>query len=625
MKRSRNRPVIALALLVTAGVALLATPQSNQQSVTELLPAGPLLVLEARDFASLVGGWNASLEKQLWLAGENYQAFSRSKLFLRLKDAQEEFATAAGVPPDMNLVESVAGGESALGLYGIGRLEFLYITRLRSARAMESVLWNLRGSFEPREAAGLAYYVRTDEKEKRTVGFAATGDYLLLATREDLLAGALTRLAGDSGESVTGEPWYQYPVRAADRPGDLRLVMNFEAVKKTPHFISYWVQRNHASLKKLKAVLSDLHIEPREIREERVLLSEMSEDALNEKLSSEPHDAAVADLLRLVPDETILYQALAAPIGEGTVKFLTKKILGLDPRTSRSTSISARSSTDDLEIRIDQPPTVVHTGGFAAEEFSPLFERENVWASLRLQSSRKVDGGVFVRHDSALVLRGKSPWDAAAVCHAFVRSIETLWTASKLGMQCRKQTTGGYEYLELDGLKRIAVAVRGEYLVIANHRDLIPAVFNRFSAPAPPSQGYLVAGFRHSRERDYFSQMMEVLDHPWRNRSTGRGRIAGSSYADSEQFRRMLQQMQSTGNYDPQALERIKQMLQQTRKVQSAQASPQSREQAAPPQFFSDNIESLSDTLSRVESVTFVSRAINPAWERQTVTYHLRP
>src|SRR5208282_419972 len=103
-----------------------------------------------------------SREKTKWLASDNYQVFSRSRLFLRLQEAQTQFATAAGAPPDMALLDSLAGGESALALYDIGNLEFLYITRMPSARAMQNVLWGNRAKFEPRKAADIPYYVRTE-------------------------------------------------------------------------------------------------------------------------------------------------------------------------------------------------------------------------------------------------------------------------------------------------------------------------------------------------------------------------------------------------------------------------------------------------------------------------------
>ncbi len=76
---------------------------------------------------------------------DNFQVFSRSRLYLKLQQAQTEFAAAAGVPPDMDLLANVAGSQSALAIYDIGNLEFLYITRLSSDRFAGGALWKTRG------------------------------------------------------------------------------------------------------------------------------------------------------------------------------------------------------------------------------------------------------------------------------------------------------------------------------------------------------------------------------------------------------------------------------------------------------------------------------------------------
>ena len=55
---------------------------------------------------------------------------------MRLGEAQEQFAEAAGFAPDMSLVNSIAGGQSAIAIYDIGELEFLYVTRMPSARIL---------------------------------------------------------------------------------------------------------------------------------------------------------------------------------------------------------------------------------------------------------------------------------------------------------------------------------------------------------------------------------------------------------------------------------------------------------------------------------------------------------
>ena len=143
MKRRVLQFVAAAAVLVA--LAPLAWVQNaDVQSLSGYLPAGPVVALEAQDFQSLLSSWNASPEKTAWLASDNYSAFTRSRLFLRLQEAQTELAAASGFPIDMTQVQSIAGGASVLGVYDIGELRMLYITRLDAAAALESALLRSR-------------------------------------------------------------------------------------------------------------------------------------------------------------------------------------------------------------------------------------------------------------------------------------------------------------------------------------------------------------------------------------------------------------------------------------------------------------------------------------------------
>ena len=187
--RTLRIAMVAALLLGVAGWAFFQAAPPPSRPLADVVPAGPLLYLEAKDFSAIVHDWNASPEKEAWLKSDNYAVFVRSHLLLRLGDARDQFAAAAGLPPDMALVSDVAGTESALALYDIGKLEFLYITRLPAARAAETALWRARADYQPRSAAGAPYFVKVDPASRRTVAFAVSGDYLLLATREDLIAG----------------------------------------------------------------------------------------------------------------------------------------------------------------------------------------------------------------------------------------------------------------------------------------------------------------------------------------------------------------------------------------------------------------------------------------------------
>ena len=332
-----------------------ATPQTP---LSRYVPSGALLYLQAKDFSALLADWNRSPQKQAWLSSSNYEVFSRSRLLLRLKDAGKQFATAAGLPPDMNFLSQTAGSESALALYDIGKLQFVYITHLASASAMQSQLWQTRSKFETRTAGGVTFYLRRDPESQREVEFAVSGDYLLLATREDLMAGALQLMAGSKDHGIEADPWFAQSVAAAGPAGDLRMVLNLEKIVPSPYFRSYWVQQNITDMKSYAAATSDLFRSGKEYRDERVLLKKVSAAA------SANEGASVSDLVRLVPDDAGLFEAQPCPSIDPCMDVLETKLLaphaGPTPAVQlapgdQMTSGEAGSSSD-LETRIDQAP-----------------------------------------------------------------------------------------------------------------------------------------------------------------------------------------------------------------------------------------------------------------------------
>ena len=268
----------AIALVCAAiGRAAYQAAVSPEPPLSKYVPAGSLLYLEAQDFSSLLADWNSSAQKRQWIATSNYEVFSRSRLFLRLKGASDQFAAAAGVPPNMNFLSQVAGTRSALALYDIGNLEFLYVTYLPSAKSMQTTLWQTRAKFEPRSAGGVSFYVRRDPESQKEVAFAVSGDYLLLATREDLLAGALQLMSEKpkdrmQNRTIESEQWWSQSVASAGPAGDLRMVMDLEKIVPSPYFRTYWAQQNITDMKQYSAAVSDLFRSSKQYREERVLI-----------------------------------------------------------------------------------------------------------------------------------------------------------------------------------------------------------------------------------------------------------------------------------------------------------------------------------------------------------------
>ena len=445
-----------------------ATPEGP---LSRYVPSGALVYLRAKDFSGLLADWNRSPQKQAWLASSNYEVFSRSRLLLRLKDAEKEFATAAGLPPDMNFLSQVAGSESALALYEIGKLQFVYITRLPSANAMQNQLWQTRSKFETRSAGGATFYLRRDPESQREVEFAVSGNYLLLATREDLMAGALQLMAGSNDHAIEADPWFAQSVAAAGTAGDLRMVLNLEKIVPSPYFRSYWVQQNITDMKSYAAAISDLFRSGKEYREERVLLKKAGAPA------STNEGEAVSDLVRLVPDDAGFYQAQPCASVDPCLDVLESKLLAphtgpvpagqLAPGDQMSSGETGSSS--DLETRIDQAPA---QRGPDAEGSAPLkgfLQKSQVNAVLHVQSTERDKAGVFVRVRTAVALAGGADWDEAAARNALISFIRPGLTASQLGVAW-KQSNG---YYQLDGLHPLSAAVSGKYLIVSNDTDLM--------------------------------------------------------------------------------------------------------------------------------------------------------
>jgi hypothetical protein len=568
MKRHR-RSALILALLIVFAVATWGFFQATvapTHQLDQLMPEGSLLYIEAKDFAALLKDWNSSPEKTAWLKSDDYNVFSNSRLFLRLSKASDEFTAAAGLRPDGKFLGESAGAASAIAIYDIGNLEFLYVTRLSSGDFTQSALWQARNKFQPRTAASKTFYVRKDEESGRVVAFAVADSYLILGTREDLVAGSLELLAGGKQHNLRQEGWYTQALSAAaPAPGDLRMVLHLEKIAVTPHFRTYWIQQNITEMKGYSSGVCDLFREGSVYREERVLLPKAS---LDNDTAVAQSAQAVSNLLTLVPREYGFYQA-GATDAKSSLSVVEQKIIAphfgiaaADKQAPRVQLTGGESgSSSDLETRIDLEPASRISSQNVLAGLEKQFEAANPQAMLVVQATHKNHDGVLLATASVIVISAATDWDLAAIQKAVQDVVAPGLTASALGVQWREiKDAGGY--FELDGLLPLEIARRGKLIYFANDATALTATLQ--SKASPPAQAVTyAAGFHHDRERQGF--------YEW---STLVGRSSAAS--------------------------------------------------AEGPDFFSRNISSLSRTFARVSSEEIVQRRSRDRIQ-QTVTYRWTP
>ncbi len=505
---------IGAAATCTLALWMIAQVQSPPTSPAALMPNGALLYLEAQDFHSLIHDWNASQAKRTWLAGDDYAGFSRSRLFQRLSQAQDEFSATATIPADANLLGSVAGSESALALYDIGNLQFVYVTRMEEAKAAATPLWLARDKFEQRAEGAARFYLREDQQSNRTAAFALDKGWLILGTRADLVAGVLDRIEGTETRGLREESWYADAVKQASAPpGDLRMVLNLESIVPSPYFRSYWVQRNITELKQYRAAICDLHRTDEEYRENRVLLRAPEATARS--------SGDVTPLMALAPDDAVFASAQASPSPEQVLLEMREYVL--DPRPHQvktettapsATAIENAGKASDLEQRIDLAPV----GTKESDPYAVLrglvtsASPNAVLAVYRTLSSTRQ---MFVGIERGMVVQAASPWSEAEVRDAVSATFRRDVTTSQLGIGWGSRVGAEVNMMAMDGSIPLYLAVRGNRLYMSSSDSLLSAMLNRDSSPAAAGNEPVTyeARFQHSaREQQVFSKLAGCLD-----------------------------------------------------------------------------------------------------------------
>ncbi len=520
-KPKRHRLAVFLALLVSALTAWAwqARNRPAPPTMAAMLPQGALLTIESPDFAQLLADWNNSPQAHAWLASDNYNVFSNSRLFGRLSDAQDQFfatAFASNAPASSSFLRQVAGKQSIFAWYNVGNLEFLYITRMASAQSLQTALLGQRNRFAQRQAGGLTFYIRSSkDTPARTVAFATVadpggGDLLLLSTREDLLASALTLLAGQQPASaaLAAEPWYAEASTALpSRNPSLHMVLNLERLVPMAYFRSYWVQQNITEMKQYRAAVTDLYRETDAFREERALLL---------KDPAEPSAAPqLAALAALAPSEGA-FRATATQDPALAVTAVEEKLLGRQQKAAHIAEEAPDSSLDpvesgttsDLETRIDTPAAV--SAAYSNEALTATLKSAGFDALLTYSSAQQPAPGapLWVPIHNAVVLHAASSWDSTRLQSALQASLRGTLTTGTLGIAFQP---AGDQVYALNGPKPLFLAVRGSLAYLTDDQPLLLALLKSTPAATDPD-ATIIAGFNHTAQRPAYTRLTALID-----------------------------------------------------------------------------------------------------------------
>ncbi len=508
-RRSIAASAGAFLIAVLIGYSQLA-PVSP--TLAEKMPAGALLFVEASNFGGLLSEWSASREKTEWLGSANYEAFLRSGLLGRLDGASTEFTQASGVVNDWNFLISVAGSQSAMAIYDIGNMKFVYISRLPSAKLAQSKIWQARTTYTTRTASGKNYFVKSDPISKRTACLANDGDLLILTTDESLMAATLAQLALPAG-SLRSQSWFSSAWNPAEGNSELHMVFNVGDLVKTPHFRSYWVQQNASQLKQFSAGASSLVRQAASWTESRILLRNEPRTAVT--------NSALNSLVDAIPQNAGFYKVWSAPEPEELAALIGYRLLGGKQQAAipyinapAEAGVQEAGDSGDLETRIDDAPLKESSAGFNRESWLRFFDRAIPKSALVVGGTRPGPDGVFTTTESAIVIEFSMPLVGDEWTATMLESMEGLHSVSRLGLRWQQRRTGNNAYQALEGLLPLYGSQSGSRLILSNSESLLSEVLSTTDAGpmALDASTTYFAQFRHGKERPAFGQLMRMID-----------------------------------------------------------------------------------------------------------------
>ncbi|MBI3894130.1 MAG: hypothetical protein HY303_21640 [Candidatus Wallbacteria bacterium] len=292
--------------------------------LANLVPGRPLLCLEAADLAASLASLRVSPQMEAWYRTAGYTSFRNTKLARKLTARLAEMEAVAGAGLNLQNLQAIAGGESALALYDIGRMQMLYLSRLPAAGQAAAFLDPLKKKFDQRKEGDLTYYAKAAEDGSLEFAFAQTGDLLAVSTQVDLVEKAVraASVATQTADVLAADPRYARAAALQSGPADLRMFLDQTRLGGDNYFHAYWIHRNVPDLRWIDAAYVTARFHERGIEEHRVLLQ------ASQAASAQPTASAPLGLLAAKLSGGFAYaQLAAAPSGAEIVDAIFQEVL----------------------------------------------------------------------------------------------------------------------------------------------------------------------------------------------------------------------------------------------------------------------------------------------------------
>ncbi|MGI8670183.1 MAG: hypothetical protein ACR2J3_10125 [Aridibacter sp.] len=276
---------IAIAVVIFLVVAVVVFSANKEFTPAEDLPREALVYAEFSDLPQFLELWNKSELKQKYLESQNFSDFQNNHLGLKLASRLQEFTDAAGVSFDADLFGDLSEKQAAIGIYDIGKLEFIYIAPVSDTFFSATIVFENKGRFEEQtlEDGTKVYsvYVKADRnRQSQQLLFTNFKGRLILATSEKLILQTLNNIKGNSEKNrLSDEPLFA-DLAESSKANLLKVWIDQEKLNKDYYFKRYWLMSEMDDLKNIRAGIFELSFDKiKAVERRRFLLKETQNPA----------------------------------------------------------------------------------------------------------------------------------------------------------------------------------------------------------------------------------------------------------------------------------------------------------------------------------------------------------
>jgi hypothetical protein len=526
--------IVALAALLIRSDGQTPRPLAEQFRLARLFPRGALVYLQVRDLSALLRRWLASPIRKRFYESKGFEAFSKSRIYLKLEARKKDIERAVGFGLSEELLATIWGGASAISIYDIGNTELMFVTEVR--RAVLAALFKQLTRFQEQTANGVTYYSAefvTDEgRLSQQFCFAYARGRLIATTSERLMIMALS-IKGQE-DSLLGQI-SEAASRIADfSASDLTLWADVSRLTANRYFKNYWIYGNASELSKIESGLVDLRLAADGIVERRWFVAKS--DLPNRRLTVEQ----LRSLLGFVPEDAHLASAEAETDAATLSQMASRALLPkLPPETEPPREVAAVDQTRDRhegrigrplrldsrfdsDIDDDQAPTASKAKRAAAEPQRDQFaERlEPILAACRPSGHCQIVRSIsdpedpFIRFERAIVIQTREAFDSAALEQIIAEEAKSRLMLAGTKLTLEWKSAGSVRYLEQPLFEMSpAYAIAGRYIILASSQKMAREVAGAArGAPAPEAGAGYYAIVRIGRAMLHFQGLMSKLE-----------------------------------------------------------------------------------------------------------------